>query len=307
MVEADVSKDRLFYYLYNTNRRDNPLNLDLSLVFLLKQVPNVEGGLVFPVICNTNRSSAMTDMQELFAPINWYRPDRGPRYSQLYRHIAALIRSGALGSAAQLPPERDLAEMADVSRVTVRKAVAQLVEEGALEQRRGAGTFVRPQPQRLEQSLSNLISFTEHMRQRGKASSSQVLQRGLFAPRPEEQMALGLTSVQRVARIERLRSADGQAMALEWSTLPEDILPDPFSVQTSLYAVLRAAGVAPVRAMQRVTAVNLAPGEADLLNLAAGSAVLRIDRTGYLASGRPIEFTRGLYRSDIYDFIAESR
>ena len=120
-------------------------------------------------------------------------------------------------------------------------------------------------------------------------------------------MALGLTSVQRVARIERLRSADGQAMALEWSTLPEDILPDPFSVQTSLYAVLRAAGVAPVRAVQRVTAVNLAPGEADLLNLAAGSAVLRIDRTGYLASGRPIEFTRGLYRSDIYDFIAESR
>ena len=246
-------------------------------------------------------------MQDIFAPLSWYRPDRGPRYTQLYRHIAALIRSGALEAEAQLPPERDLAEMADVSRVTVRKAVAQLVEEGALEQRRGAGTFVRPQPKRLEQSLSNLISFTEHMKQRGKTSSSQVLHRGLYPPRPEEQMALGLALGLRVARIERLRSADGQAMALEWSTLPEDILPDPFSVETSLYSVLRAAGVAPVRAVQRVTAVNLEPGEAQLLNLAAGCAVLRIDRTGYLASGRPIEFTRGLYRSDIYDFIAESR
>ena len=147
----------------------------------------------------------MTDMQEIFAPLIWYRPERGPRYTQLYRHIAALIRSGSLEAEAQLPPERDLAEMADVSRVTVRKAVAQLVEEGALEQRRGAGTFVRPQQQRLEQSLSNLISFTEHMQQRGKTSSSQVLQRGLYPPRPEEQMALGLALGLRVARIERLR------------------------------------------------------------------------------------------------------
>ncbi|OZA01685.1 MAG: phage tail protein [Rhodobacterales bacterium 17-64-5] len=249
----------------------------------------------------------MTDLQDPFAPHNWYRADRGPRYTQLYRHIAALIRSGALEAEAQLPPERDLADLADVSRVTVRKAVAQLVEEGALEQRRGAGTFVRPQPQRLEQSLSNLISFSEHMHQRGKTASSSVLQRGLFPPRPEEQMALGLPSGQRVARVERLRSADGQAMALEWSSLPEDILPDPFLVETSLYSVLRDLGCAPVRAVQRVTAVNLEPGEAQLLNLAPGSAVLRIDRTGYLASGRPIEFTRGLYRSDIYDFIAESR
>lgn len=249
----------------------------------------------------------MTEIADLFTPQSWYRPDKGPRYAQLYRHISGLIRSGALEAEAQLPPERDLAEMADVSRVTVRKAVAQLVDEGVLEQRRGAGTFVRPVPPRLEQSLSNLISFTEHMQQRGKTSSSQVLQRGLYPPRPEEQMALGLLTGQRVARVERLRSADGQAMALEWSSLPEDILPDPFLVQTSLYSVLRDLGCAPVRAVQRVTAVNLEPGEAQLLNLAPGAAVLRIDRTGYLASGRPIEFTRGLYRSDIYDFIAESR
>lgn len=249
----------------------------------------------------------MTEIPDLFAPPSWYRPDMGPRYAQLSRHIAGLIRSGALAADSQLPPERDLAEMADVSRVTVRKAVAQLVEDGALEQRRGAGTFVRPAPQRLEQSLSNLISFTEHMQQRGKTSASQVLQRGLYPPRPEEQMALGIPSGQRVARVERLRSADGQAMALEWSTLPEDILPDPSLVETSLYSVLRDLGCAPVRAVQRVTAVNLEPGEAHFLNLNPGAAVLRIDRTGYLASGRPIEFTRGLYRSDIYDFIAESR
>ena len=247
----------------------------------------------------------MEDTTQLFAPDRWYRSGRGPRYAQLYRHLAEVITSGALETDAQLPPERDLAEMAEVSRVTVRKAVAQLVEEGLLEQRRGAGTFVRPQPPKMEHSLSALVSFTEYMRQRGKTSSSQILRRGLFMPSPDEQMALGVAD--RVARVERLRSADGMPMALEWSSLPMDILPEPERVQTSLYDVLRALGNAPTRAVQRITAVNLAAADAALLHLPDGAAALRIDRTAYLPTGRPIEFTRGLYRSDIYDFVAELR
>ena len=249
----------------------------------------------------------MDDAAQIFALDRWYRSGRGPRYTQLYRHLAEVITSGALAVDAQLPPERDLAEMADVSRVTLRKAVAQLVQEGMLEQRRGAGTFVRPQPPRMEHSLSALVSFTEYMRQRGKTSSSQILRRGLFLPSPDEQMALGLAAADRVARVERLRSADGMPMALEWSSLPMDILPEPEGVETSLYDVLRALGNAPTRAVQRITAVNLASEDAGLLHLAIGAAVLRIDRTAYLPSGRPIEFTRGLYRSDIYDFVAELR
>ncbi len=244
---------------------------------------------------------------DIFAPDRWYRAGHGPRYTQLYRHIAAAIGSGALEVAAQLPPERDLAELAEVSRVTVRKAVAQLVDDGLLDQRRGAGTFVRPPPPKMEHSLSALLSFTEYMRQRGKTSSSQILRRGLFPPIPDEQMALGLSGTDRVARVDRLRSADGLPMAVEWSSLPHDILPEPERVETSLYDVLRARGNAPVRAVQRITAVNLSPSDAALLHLPDGAAVLRIDRTAYLPSGRPIEFTRGLYRSDIYDFVAELR
>ena len=81
----------------------------------------------------------------------------------------------------------------------------------------------------------------------------------------------------------------------------------PEAVETSLYDILRNAGTAPTRAVQRISAVNLIGPDARLLNLADGAAVLRIDRTAYLPSGRPIEYTRGLYRSDIYDFIAELR
>ncbi len=243
----------------------------------------------------------------LYRPDAWFRPGRGPRYEQLYRHLSAAIAAGEIAAETRLPPERDLALLSDVSRVTVRKAVAQLVDDGLLEQRRGAGTFVRAPKPKLEHSLSALLSFTEYMRQRGKTSTSRVLRRGLFLPSPDEQIALGLAAADRVARIDRLRFADDAALALEWSSIPADVLPDPDAVETSLYDVLRALGTAPVRAVQRITAVNLTGADARLLALPDGAAVLRIDRTAYLPSGRPIEFTRGLYRSDIYDFIAELR
>jgi GntR family transcriptional regulator len=189
----------------------------------------------------------------------------------------------------------------------VRKAVAQLVADGLIEQRQGAGSFVRGAAPRLEQSLSSLVSFTENMSARGQTSTSQVLSRGLFPPNPDEMIALGLSSGDQVARINRLRSTDDCAMALEYSSLPQDILPEPGLVDQSLYQVLRSSGQAPTRAIQRVTALNLDARNAELLDLPTGTAVLKIVRTGYLATGRPIEFTSGLYRSDIYDFVSELR
>jgi GntR family transcriptional regulator len=249
----------------------------------------------------------LAEESDLFAPGAWFRDGLGPRYQQLYRHLAGAISDGRLEPGRQLPPERDLADLAQVSRVTVRQAVAQLADEGLIDQRRGAGSFVRARGPKLEQSLSQLMSFSDLMAARGRTSSSVVLARGVFMPVPDESLALGVPATDQVARVERLRSADGVPMAIERSSLPADILPDPGRVETSLYAVLREAGNAPVRAIQRISALNLAPDEARLLNLAVGAAVLRIDRTAYLPSGRPIEYTRGLYRSDIYDFVAELR
>ena len=249
----------------------------------------------------------MASHQDLFSPQAWFLKGRGPRYQQLAGHIAASIKSGMLAEGDQLPPERDLAELADVSRVTIRKAVAQLVDSGLVEQRRGAGSFVGQATPKLEQSLSSLVSFTENMKARGKTSSSLIISQGLVVPQPDELMTLGLSTGDRVARIQRLRSADGVPMALETSTLPEDILPYPERVDTSLYAVLRERGCAPFRAIQRVTASSLSAADAEKLNMSTGAAVLDIIRTGYLGSGRPIELTRGLYRPDLYDFVSELR
>ena len=251
----------------------------------------------------------MPNFSHFFAPENWYHASQGPRYLQLYRHVNAAVRDGRLLPDTQLPPEREIADIARVSRVTVRKAFALLVEEGAVRQRRGSGTFVGipTDDQRLEHSLSTLTSFSEYMTMRGMVPRSQVLSAGLFAPAPQEQIALGLRPGVRVARIRRLRTADDMPMAIETSSLPEDILPEPGAVSTSLYDVLGRSGHVPVRAMQRIAATSVDKRDAPLIDLPVGAPVLRIDRTGYLASGRPVELTIGLYRSDIYEFIAELR
>lgn len=244
----------------------------------------------------------------LLAQDYWFSRGSGPRYRQLARHLKETITSGVLAADALLPPERDMAEQAGVSRVTIRKAIAELAGQGLLRQRQGSGTYVEaaPRPQ-LTQSLSSLVSFSETMARRGYSASSRVLEEGFHPASPAETVALGLDAGARVARVRRLRMADPGPLALETSTLPEDVLPDPGAVDQSLYAVLRATGHAPVRALQRVRAVNLNAPEAELMGVERGTAFLQIERTGYLANGRPVEFTVGVYRSDIYDFLAEVR
>ncbi len=252
---------------------------------------------------------ANPDYIDFLQPDSWHQKGHGPRYKQLSIYIAAAIRDGRIALGSQLPAERDMADLADVSRVTIRKAIAELVRENLIEQKQGAGSFVPPQlpENRMDYGLSSLTSFTEYMELRGFSSTSVILERGVFSPRPDEMVALGLAPEDQLSRIKRLRSANDSPLAIETSCLPTDILPDPARVATSLYAILREGGTAPVRAIQRIKATNLGPEDAELLKVKEGTAMLLIDRTAYLPSGRPVEFTRGIYRSDIYDFVAELR
>lgn len=234
-------------------------------------------------------------------------PQAGPLYLQLKRWIEDAVGRGVIKPGDALPSERDLAVRVDVSRVTVRKAVQHLVRDGVLVQRHGSGTFVAPQPHRLEQSLSQLTSFAEDMARRGIAVRSVWLDRGLYDPSPEETMALGLSPTDRVARIARLRISDETPLAIERAALAAGVLPDPAAVGHSLYAHLERSGRRPVRAIQRIRAANLGAADAKLLETTEGAAALHVERIGFLASGRAVEFTRSVYRGDAYDFVAELR
>jgi GntR family transcriptional regulator len=234
-------------------------------------------------------------------------PRGGPLYLQLKRWIEEAVAQGAVKPGEALPSERDLALRADVSRVTVRKAMQHLVRDGVLVQRHGSGTFVAPPAQRVEQSLTQLTSFTEDMARRGMAVRSVWLDRGIFHPTFEETVALGLASDERVARISRLRLADEVPLAIERASLPLSILPDPTAIGSSLYAYLGEMQRRPARAVQRIRAEALADADAQLLEVAPGVAALSIERMSYLADGRVVEFTRSIYRGDTYDFVAELR
>lgn len=225
-----------------------------------------------------------------------------PLYLQLQQLIRDAIDGDVLTQGDAIPPERELAVEYDVSRITVRKAIGGLVEEGLLTRRRGAGTFVAG---RVEKSFSKLTSFTEDMAARGRTASSSWISRGAGQVNPEEALMLGLSPAAPVLRFARIRFADEEPMALEFSTVAGYCLPSVSAVKDSLYAALEKAGTRPVRAIQRLRAVPFGGEHARMLGVDPGHAGLLIERRAFLRDGRPAEVTRSYYRGDAYDFVAE--
>jgi len=226
----------------------------------------------------------------------------GPLYQQLHRALRQAIANKQLAPDEALPAERDMAQDLGVSRITVRKALDALADEGLVTRRQGAGTFVAA---RVEKSFSKLSSFTEDMLARGRMPRSAWLRRSDGAVTPEEAMILGLSPATPVFRFNRIRFADEAPMALEYSTVPGFCLPSKEAVATSLYEALDRQGYRPVRALQRLRAVLFTDEQAGLLNVNVGAPGLLIERRGFLRDGRAVEFTQSYYRGDAYDFVAE--
>jgi len=221
-----------------------------------------------------------------------------PLYQQLQRALREAIEHGALGPDDALPSERQLAADLGVSRITVRKAIDGLADEGLLVRRQGSGNFVGA---RIEKNFAKLTSFSEDMRARGRVPSSQWLKRQAGQVNAEEAMRLGLSPGAQVYRFHRLRIADDEPMALEVCTIAASALPSIDAVGESLYDALEKAGNRPVRAQ----ALLLDDEQARLLDAKPGDAGLLVERVGYLRDGRAIELSLSYYRGDTYDFVAE--
>ncbi len=227
-----------------------------------------------------------------------------PLYLQLAEVIRNQIRDGEIRTGDALPSERELSDTVGISRVTVRKSLDILLREGLLSRRHGSGTYIAP---RIEQPAALLAGFSADMANRGQAPGSVWLEKATGLPTPDEAMTLGLAPGQAVHRIARVRTADGEPLAIERAVIPAQYLPSLSDLGASLYAALEARGARPVRGLQRLQASLATPQEAKLLSLPAGAAILRIERRGFLANGAAVEFTRSAYRGDRYDFVTEVR
>ena len=230
-----------------------------------------------------------------------------PMYYQIMNQLREKIAAGEYTVDDALPPERELVETYQVSRMTIRQAISELVNEGILVRRKGIGTFVAPP--KLEQALNSLTSFTEDMAQRGMKAGSRIISFKEMIPDPTIRKTLGLSAEEKVFECVRLRLADEEPMALETTSLVASICPglrQEDLENQSLYKVLTERwGIQLDRATQSLEPILAPPYEAMLLHIAPGSPLLFMHRVTYEQNGRAFEHVKSLYRGDRYKFVTE--
>lgn len=219
-----------------------------------------------------------------------------PLYSQLYSRLAEQISTGELKSGDQLPPERELAESMNVSRITARQAIDALAKKGLVYREQGRGTFVA------EPKMHGLIGFTsfsEDMRQRGFCPSSQIIIQELKAADEQAQKILKLNPGDRVLNLVRVRMADERPIAIQSALIPQYLCPDLENKDLhnqSLYSVLRDEyNIHPSWTEAELEAISATAEEARLLNLEKGDPVLVVHGITYSDSFEIIETVRTVY------------
>lgn len=227
-----------------------------------------------------------------------------PLYIRLAQTLRRKILDDNMAAGDALPSERDLCTILGASRVTVRKAIELLIEDGMLTRRHGSGTFVS---QRIEAPGSYLSSFSEDAQSRGESSESIWITKIVGPATEEEARPLEIEVGARVARLSRVRLSTGEPLAVENAVIPVEMLGNVEEIADSLYQALDRRGNRPVVGTQRIRAALAGPTEASLLSIAPGAELLRIERLTRRADGRPVELTRSAYRGDRYDFVSELR
>jgi GntR family transcriptional regulator len=221
-----------------------------------------------------------------------------PKHAQL-SDVLADLASHDLAPDATIPSERELMTTYDVSRATVRKAIESLIADGLLHRIHGKGTFVsRP---RLESRL-HLASFSQDMRRRGLTPSTALLGIEADLPPADVAAALGLAHDALAWRLDRVRLADGQPIALENGWYPHAALPDldRRDLSGSLYEVFEETyGFAIDRAEQTLWGEAADSVVARRLDAPINTPLLvfrRVSRAG----DRPLEYVVSRYRGDRY-------
>jgi GntR family transcriptional regulator len=230
-----------------------------------------------------------------------------PLYHQLFEVLHHEITSGRWKPGDKIPAELELASSYRVSRITVRKVLDLLAREGLIVRERGRGTHVAHL--RLEHGLARIVSFTDDMRQRGFRASTKMLFSGLL-PAPESiARELGVPEGTELARLDRLRLADGEPMCVEESYLVHKLLPGilnhDFSTKSLREVKVGVYGIRWSRARQTIQAILAAPELARALSIKPNAPLLYIERVSYSQEDVPVEFLRVYYRADRYVLYSE--
>ena len=223
-----------------------------------------------------------------------------PMHHQVYLDLRSSLDDATWKPGDRVPTERDLARHYGVSLITVRRALAELAQQGRIERTRGRGTFVlRP---RLDRDIASRASFADEMQERGLDPETR-----LISARPQSAVttvaaALELESGSPTLYLERLRLAGGEPYLLEQVHLPAERFPGLLASDlehASLYEMLATRYDTPVvRAREALEPVLLRAREAGLLAQRRGAAALLIEGIAFTTDDRPVEFGRTFVRGD---------
>lgn len=224
-----------------------------------------------------------------------------PLYFQLMQRISADIDRGKYPVGSRIPPEHELENLYQVSRVTVRRALAELTGEGLLERKQGKGTFVSTP--RVHQNLKSLHSFHDSCKQNGMTPGTDVIHIKEIPATVQDAEELNIRPGSRVLEILRVRRADGTAVTLERNrfTMAYAYLED-LDLKGSLYGILKEYGVEPKLAVHDISLRFADETEAKLLETEKGTPLVCLHEVIYDQRGRPLHTSVQLIRGDRFVF-----
>jgi GntR family transcriptional regulator len=228
-----------------------------------------------------------------------------PLYHQLRQALTTRLKSGEFPPGVPLPTEADLMQVYDVSRITVRRAMRELEQEGRIDRIPGKGTFaIEP---KIGRGLTRLTSFTEDMGERGLVAASKLLRFGYEPASSHVASELEIQTGTHVMSIHRLRLAEDQPIALNWSYLrlaPHITLgASELQENGSLWALLEAKGISLVEAKKTLSAILADQGHADLLQVPVGAPLLLVEGVVYDQRHVPVEYSQVINRGDRYNYV----
>lgn len=239
------------------------------------------------------------------APFADFRPDRNSAttlHEQVSAHLHSLMIDGSLPPRTQLPAEPVLADLLGISRGTLRRATATLLEQRLLVQRHGRGTFVADHALGVEAPfVSQITSLAQSLSLRGVSTSTRV--RALERRPADGRVAaeLGIEPGDEVIHLDRVRSdGDGPVMRLVNVMRPDIVqLDDPAELEDrALYDLFEDGGTPPAEAARTIGAAIADDELAHLLDVPVGHPLLHIEQLTTLADGRALEFSDVWIRDD---------
>lgn len=225
-----------------------------------------------------------------------------PLYKQLIARLRSDITAGIYPVHSRIPTEQELCSTYQVSRVTVRKALLELTQEGLLKRHQGKGTFVSIP--RIRRDLRDINSFNDTCRMMHCTPSSQLLHASVIAATQEDRTELLLDSEEKqVIEIVRLRLADGIPVMLECNHFPVSFnwLLEK-DLHDSLYTLLAAHGFEASQATHDISLCYATTTQARHLDVSAGDALLSLHEVIFDQTGRPLHTSQQFIRGDRFTF-----